>query len=575
MYDYQWTNKNGIYRLIPQNKLRLEIRPVFKEELDYFEFNAYWKYPDTTAPLLWAEGIKKYILNGVEVARAKDGSIYKKPVIDFKQKSLSLDAIDIRQLWDENERLMCGLEDVAITYIRSIHDEYLTKGFKFVLAFSGGKDSLVLLDLVAKALRPDEFVVIFSNTGMELNVTLEAVERAKTRYSKLRFFEASSHLTPDQTWERFGPPGRRNRWCCAVHKSVPTILALRSSDITGDYNAKAVVFDGVRKAESSARSTYELVSEGVKNINQVNCSPILDWETAEIYLYLLKNEILFNDAYRLGLFRVGCKVCPLASAWWESITNDKYPNEIAPLLKRVESYAKNAKPEKEQRKYINSGGWKGRLGGRELDNGGNRITEEIENDRLIFRFAFQSNSWINVAKLLGEIVEKSDNKYTQLINHQSFTFTVDEKHVIYDRYSAMDRSVISDLRGIAHKVAYCAGCKACVVQCPTGAFEITEDQKILIREELCIHCVNCIKFTVTKGCLVAKSICTTGGCGMDLKGMNRYQHFGFRKQWLEHFFEYGTACFEKGQLGTRQYDALKIWLREAELIMPYGKGERS
>jgi len=575
MYGYQWTEKNGIYRLVPNAKIIKEIRPVFKEELDYFGLDTYWQYPKTDAPLLWAEGIRRYVLNGEVVAEAVGGGFYTKPTVNVRKEWLKLEAINIGQLWKENESLMRGLEDMAVGFIRRVHDEYAAKGMKFVVAFSGGKDSLVLLDLVAKALRPDEFVVIFSNTGMELKATLESVERAKSHYSKLRFYVAESHMTPEESWEAFGPPGRRLRWCCSVHKSVPTIIALRSKEITGDYDAKAVVYDGVRKEESAARAMYDAIGEGVKNINQVNCSPILEWGTAEVYLYLINNKILFNDAYRLGLFRVGCKVCPMSSAWWDGIANDAYPDELASLLGKIEEYSSSTKAPKEQKKYIEDGGWKGRMGGRGLKDGGNRVTEVIDGDKIIFRFTSQASPWLEVAKLLGEIVEKSGNTYTQLIDHQSYTFSLCENMVTYQPYSAMDRFVISHLRGVANKVAYCVGCKACVVQCPTGAFEITDENKILIREELCIHCANCIEFTGTKGCLAAKSLFTTGGYGMNLKGMNRYQHFGFRRPWLEHFFEYGTDCFTQGQLGNRQYDALRVWLREAELLTPSSKGDKS
>jgi len=50
-----------------------------------------------------------------------------------------------------------------------------------VVAFSGGKDSLTTLDLVQRALPPDAFFVIFGDTGMELKVTHQAVERTKAR----------------------------------------------------------------------------------------------------------------------------------------------------------------------------------------------------------------------------------------------------------------------------------------------------------------------------------------------------------------------------------------------------------
>lgn len=58
---------------------------------------------------------------------------------------------------------------------------------------------------------------------------------------------------------------------------------------------------------------------------------------------------------------------------------------------------------------------------------------------------------------------------------------------------------------------------------------------------------------------------------MDMKGMNPYQHFGFRQAWLEHFLDKGVGCFIKDtsgkkNLGDRQYDGLKAWLREGGLI---------
>ena len=62
---------------------------------------------------------------------------------------------------------------------------------------------------------------------------------------------------------------------------------------------------------------------------------------------------------------------------------------------------------------------------------------------------------------------------------------------------------------------------------------------------------------------------------MDLKGMNRYQTFGFRRGWLEHYFQNKGDCFSMGQLGTRQYDALKVWVKESGLMIAANKGEKS
>lgn len=569
MYGYTWKQgEHEIFELSVSSCLEKEIRPVFKEELDFFNMYNFWHYPETEEPLLWAEGIRRYIVGGDCVAEAKGGGFYTKPEMKVRRDNLYLKPINGKVLSHVNNRLMKGLEQRAISFIQATFKEYKAKGYNFIVAFSGGKDSLVLLDLVQKALPPDEFYVIFSNTDMELSVTLTAIERSKKHWKNLRFYEAKSHLPAEKSWSEFGPPGRRMRWCCAVHKSVPTMLLLRQ--LTGNNEVKAVVFDGVRAEESSQRSRYEEITHGGKNTNQINCSPILRWNSAEVFIYLLSNNILFNDAYRIGLFRVGCSICPLSSRWWDAIANCCYETEMSRFLSVVEKYADKTKPRSERKKYIESGGWKGRMGGRGLAKGGNRIYETFDNNMIKFAFSQSKQNWVEVMRILGPVVERNNNSGQQAIESSIYDFCVDKTDgrlvVTYNSFDKPNKSIISRLRGIANKVAYCIGCKACMVECPTSAFVIDENSKIVIRENKCIHCNRCLTFT-DKGCLVAKSLSTTMGAnGMDLKGMNRYQHFGLRQSWLIHFFNYKTDCFTKKELGNRQYDSLKVWLREAELI---------
>ena len=570
MYGYEWTDEYGIFRLTIDAKIQKEIRPVFHEELDFFGMDQYWDYPkDTDAPLLWAEGVRRYILNGECIAEAQGGTFYTKPVIKrIDENRLQLQPIDVDRLYEVNHSLMVNLEQKAIHFIQEQYSVYSKQGYSFICAFSGGKDSLSLLDLTAKALAPKSFYVVFSNTGMELSSTLLAVERAKQRWPDLRFEESKCHMDPAESWQEFGPPASKMRWCCAVHKSVPTILTLRR--ITGDYNAKAVVYDGVRAQESARRAKYDEVSVGAKNISQINASPILKWNTAEIFCHLLKNRLLLNDAYRLGLFRVGCMVCPMSSDWYDSITGFCYAEENRKLRSIVEDYAANAKPEKERKKYVEGGGWKSRSGGRDLPNGGNRVSEHIGENSISFTMEEPGQSWLEVSKILGVITEFDGQAGVQKISGINYNFKINKREngltISYSPFSKMDRYVISHLRGIANKVAYCRGCKACEVQCPTGAFSIQSNGKILIRESLCVHCSNCIAFS-EKGCMIARSLSVTkGGTGMDLKGMNCYQNFGFQQNFLEHFMDYGVDCFSRLELGKQQYASLKKWLEHSRMI---------
>lgn len=463
---------------------------------------------------------------------------------------------------------MEGLIQRAVTFIRSTYEKYNKKGYDFVTTFSGGKDSIVLLDLVQRTLPADAFYVIFGDTGMELSDTYKAVERAKKRYFNLRFHVAKSDFSASDSWNLFGPPGRKMRWCCTVHKSVPTMLKLRELCKKGD-DIRALVFDGVRAEESERRSHYSELSNG-KHINQINCSPIFYWNTAEIYLYMFARDIFFNDAYRKGSNRVGCTVCPLSSGWRDAICNFEYPNEIKPLLNIVRQYGRNmGVAEKDIDKYLASGRWKSRAGGRGMKNGGNRVNEVMEDNKLILHITNHTQKWIDVARILGPIVERDANHCEQYIKNKTYSFEVEENDglkVSYYPIDKMDRQIISLIRGIAYKVAFCAGCKTCCVECPTGAFMIDENKKISIDTNKCIHCYKCVT-EVDKSCKLARCLSTTmGGNNMKFIGMNRYTTLGLREMFLEHFFDMGNDCWNSKQLGNLQYAALKVWLKESEII---------
>ena len=62
-----------------------------------------------------------------------------------------------------------------------------------------------------------------------------------------------------------------------------------------------MVFDGVRAEESDARATYSMVSDGNKHAVQYNCSPILEWGTCELFLYILQNNYKKQSLTKEGL----------------------------------------------------------------------------------------------------------------------------------------------------------------------------------------------------------------------------------------------------------------------------------
>lgn len=84
MHKYDWDPETGGLLLSPQQeKTSKEPRPVYYREMNLLGMDKRWHYPQNDdAPIMWAEA-EKYIYRGRTVARAKGGSLYTAPEIQY------------------------------------------------------------------------------------------------------------------------------------------------------------------------------------------------------------------------------------------------------------------------------------------------------------------------------------------------------------------------------------------------------------------------------------------------------------------------------------------------------------
>lgn len=571
MFSMTWKSEDNIPILTNDLNSSDQIqppRPVYSDELDLLGFKAYWEYPQSDDPLLWAIG-RSYYYGGVEVAKACGGSIAEDPRLSIFHAG-KLKPIDIGKLIEANRSKLTILENEAKMFVNKVYKNRRGTD-QFAVAYSGGKDSQSILELVAQVIPPEAYFIIYTNTGMELPDNIQSVRESiasyQRRFPKLQFSMAEQLRDIYDNWKDFGPPSRLQRWCCSVTKSIPFYVALSSLS----EERTTTVFEGVRREESFARSSYERQAGSVKHTLVTNVRPIIDWSDTEVYLYLMFKGVKINPLYKLGLSRVGCSLCPFSSDWSEFLIRKIYPNLNDRFLDEIyETFHYNGLHIKEkQAQYITTGKWKTRGGEKYLNDSicsidlikpSNPTTIKISNPRSDLL------SWIRVFKhhisndkngsyILNIQEGKDIGEYHVTETNDSLMVTIAETNPAY---------IDSDFMKILVKAAYCVGCHACYVECPNKAISFTPS--IQIDMKACTHCLNCIK-SIPKGCLVASSrSITIGEKNMkDIKlNIDRYSTFGLRESWLLSFLN-SPDHWESG-LGSKQVKALKKWLSECELI---------
>ena len=570
MYSYTYDKKTGgILLNSSPTGFSKEPRPVYAPELDMLGFDKYWKYDkQTDRPYMWAEA-NSYYYRGTLVARLKGGNIYTAPQIIIpngvdgkpimpEPKGISLRPVDIEAMVEENREMLEIIEQSTVKKILAIYTKYKSRLDYFHVAFSGGKDSCVLLDLVKKALPKGSFVVVFGDTGMEFPDTYEAIEKTKQQCAEeeIPFYIAKSHLNPKESWELFGPPSRVLRWCCSVHKSTPQTLKLR--EITGKDDYTGLAFVGVRAQESATRAEYDYFNDGKKIKGQFSHNSILEWTSAEVWLYVYANNVTLNEAYKKGSARVGCICCPMGGGKSGYVEYENYTDNVSGYFEMIKH--SNGRRNINVDEYVKNGGWSARKNGRDLANNPNHCSERIENGYLTIEIDNPASDWREWIKTID--VDK--NSY--IIQETKTGYVARLREEVIKQNPLLGRL----FRQVFHKAACCKGCKVCEANCTNGALQFAGDK---VHINGCVRCQKC--HAIDSGCLLYHSLRHPQGGGKPVKSLNTMSNHAPKTEWLAAFFEKGNEFFSEHNLGPEQISFFKRLLKDAGLaeknqVTPFG-----
>lgn len=577
MYAYEWDSSTGGYILTPMPlAFSKEPRPVYYKELDILGFDKYWDYDKNDSfPYMWAEA-NNYYYRGRLVAKTKGGSLYTPPELvlieDPEPEGYPLRFVDIPAMVDKNRQLMEQLVQETIKKIYNTFIEYQDKVDVFYVAFSGGKDSVVALDLVQRALPHNCFKVLFGDTGMEFPDTYETVEKIKQicAEEKIEFLQAKSKLKPENTWQIFGPPAVTIRWCCSVHKTTPQIMQLREVLQKPDFTGMA--FTGVRGDESLSRSEYDAISYGGKHSGQYSCHPILEWNTAELFLYIYENGLTFNNAYKKGNTRAGCLVCPMSQGKHDYMKYKNYPDDTDLFINKIiTTSGKNFSKENYDR-FVEQGYWRTRKSGRELNFGHDKHVFEIVKGQNVITVQKKNEYWKEWAKTIGQVTSLGDGEFSIAYEGKSYAIRTISTQEGGEQFtfpnienSKSDIKFLSLFKSVIIKSVYCVNCGYCAAECKSGCIDMANGVHI---SNQCKHCFSC--HDIYSHCLRYNSIKNRIGAKV-MTGLDRYYSFGIKENWLRVYFDYeGTSSFWKsdgdGEVPNKKKDAFLNFVKDAGLV---------
>jgi phosphoadenosine phosphosulfate reductase len=171
-----------------------------------------------------------------------------------------------------------------------------------VLTTSFGMEGCALIDMYAR--QGGTPTVVYLDTMFFYPETYALRDRMVQRYPGISFVNRGTSLTPEDQEQRYGAElWRRNPdLCCSLRKVEPLRQALDGVDAW---------ISAITRSQSQSRSGTPLVAWDWQ-FQVLKICPLATWDRSQIWEYVRRHDVPFNELHERGYPTIGCTHCTTA-----------------------------------------------------------------------------------------------------------------------------------------------------------------------------------------------------------------------------------------------------------------------